>query len=82
MYLKYVFLLIILLLVLKSYISVENFDNCSEIQNIYNSRLEYFKNNKYGLMLGYNPNDYIYKTLMMKSDDPLPVNANYWYNKY
>ena len=82
MYLKCMFLLVILLLVLKSYISVENFENCSEIQNIYNSRLEYFKNNKHGLMLGYNPNDYIYKTLMMKSDDPLPVNANYWYNKY
>ena len=82
MYLKCMFLLVILLLVLKSYISVENFDNCSEIQNIYNSRLEYFKNNKHGLMLGYNPNDYIYKTLMMESDDPLPVNANYWYNKY
>jgi len=82
MYLKCMFLLVILLLVLKSYISVENFENCSEIQNIYNSRLEYFKNNKHGLMLGYNPNDYIYKTLMMESDDPLPVNANYWYNKY
>ena len=82
MYLKYVFLLVILLLVLKSYISVENFENCSEIQNIYNSRLEYFKNNKHGLMMGYNPNDYIYKTLMMESDEPLPVNANYWYNKY
>ena len=82
MYLKCMFLLVILLLVLKSYISVENFENCSEIQNIYNSRLEYFKNNKHGLMLGYNPNDYIYKTLMMESDEPLPVNANYWYNKY
>ena len=82
MYLKCMFLLVILLLVLKSYISVENFENCSEIQNIYNSRLEYFKNNKHGLMMGYNPNDYIYKTLIMKSDDPLPVNANYWYNKY
>ena len=82
MYLKCMFLLVILLLVLKSYISVENFENCSEIQNIYNSRLEYFKNNKHGLMMGYNPNDYIYKTLMMESDDPLPVNANYWYNKY
>ena len=80
MYLKCMFLLVILLLVLKS--SIEGYDNCSEIQNIYNSRLEYFKNNKHGLMLGYNPNDYIYKTLMMESDDPLPVNANYWYNKY
>ena len=80
MYLKCIFLLVILLLVLKS--SIEGYDNCSEIQNIYNSRLEYFKNNKHGLMLGYNPNDYIYKTLMMESDDPLPVNANYWYNKY
>ena len=68
MYLKCMFLLVILLLVLKSFISVEGYDNCSEIQNIYNSRLEYFKNNKHGLMMGYNPNDYIYKTLMMKSD--------------
>ena len=80
MYLKCIFLLVILLLVLKS--SIEGYDNCSEIQNIYNSRLEYFKNNKHGLMIGYNPNDYIYKTLMWKSEDPLPVNANYWYNKY
>ena len=80
MYLKCIFLLVILLLVLKS--SIEGYDNCSEIQNIYNSRLEYFKNNKHGLMMGYNPNDYIYKTLMMESDEPLPVNANYWYNKY
>ena len=82
MYLKCMFLLVILLLVLKSYISVENFENCSGIQNIYNSRLEYFKNNKHGLMMGYNPNDYIYKTLMMESDEPLPVNANYWFHKY
>ena len=82
MYLKCVFLLVILLLILKSFISVEGYDNCTDIQNIFNSRLEHFKGEKHGLMLGYNPNDYIYKTLIMESDDPLPVNANYWFHKY
>ena len=81
MYLKCVFVIVILLLVLKFYISVEGYDNCSEIQNIYNSRLEYIKNNKHELMMGYNPNGYIYKSLMNKSGVPLPVNANYWNNK-
>lgn len=58
----------------------ETFENC--IEYAYNNNLQVFKNNPAKMSLGYNPNDYIYKTLLMVSDDPLPVNANFFNNKY
>ena len=58
----------------------ETFENC--IENVYNNNLEVFKKNQGKMSLGYNSNDYIYKTLIMSSDVPLPVNANFFYNKY
>ena len=82
MYLKCVLLLIILLFILKSFMLVENYDNCLDTPNIYNAQLERFKKAQNPLLLGYNPNDYIYKTLIMESDIPLPVNANYWFHEY
>tara|TARA_B100001109_G_C18746191_1_gene419042 strand:- start:519 stop:767 length:249 start_codon:yes stop_codon:yes gene_type:complete len=82
MYLKCLLLIILFLIILKPLISVEGFDNCTNTPNIFNSHLENLKKQKHPLLLGYNPNDYIYKTLLMESKVPLPVNANYWYHKY
>lgn len=56
----------------------ETFDNC--IENVYNNNLEVFKKNQGKMSLGHNSNEYIYKTLIMSSDEPLPVNANFFYN--
>ena len=58
----------------------ETFKNC--IEYAYYNNLQVFKSNQGKMSLGYHPNDYIYKTLLMKSDDPLPVNANFFNNKY
>ena len=59
----------------------EAFNNC-EILNYHNSKLNNIKKKQAKMDLGYNPNDYIYKTLLMDSDIPVPVNANYWFHKY
>ena len=60
---------------------IEGFNNCA-ILNYYNSKLNSIKNYQAKMDLGYSPNDYIYKTLLMDSDIPVPVNANYWFHKY
>ena len=44
--------------------------------------LEEIKKNKGEVLLGYNSNDYVYKTLMLTSKEPLPVNANFFLGKY
>ena len=82
MYYKYLSLFIIFYFIIRLIDKKEPFDNCKNISNIYNERLEYFKEKKSNLLLGYHPNNYIYKTLLMESDDPIPVNANYWFHEY
>lgn len=79
MYFKVLFLFVILVILLKNII--EGYNNCS-ILNYHNTRLNIIKDSKMTMDLGYNPNDYIYKTLLMESDKPLPVNANYWFHEY
>lgn len=79
MYFKIIFILMILML---SFTKIsEGFDNCG-ILNYYNSRLANLKKKQTTMNLGYNSNDYIYKSLLMESDEPLPVNANFWFHKY
>ena len=60
----------------------ENFDNCKNTPEIYKKIQEKIKKNNVKQLLGYTPNNYIYKTLIMESDDPLPVNSNYWFHEY
>ena len=60
----------------------ENFDNCKNTPEIYKNVQEKIKKNTVRPLLGYTPNNYIYKTFIMKSDDPLPVNSNYWFHEY
>ena len=79
MYFKVLFLLVIIVILLKNII--EGYNNCA-ILNYHNTRLNIIKDSKMTMDLGYNPNDYIYKTLLMESDEPLPVNANYWFHEY
>lgn len=79
MFFKLVMIIFILILVFNKDIK-ESFQNC--IEYAYNNNLQVFKKNQGKMSLGYNPNDYIYKTLLMQSDDPLPVNANFFNNKY
>lgn len=59
----------------------EGFDNCG-ILNHYNSKLNSIKEKQARMDLGYNTNEYIYKSLLMESDEPLPVNANFWFHEY
>ena len=79
MFFKLVMIILMVILMINKDIK-ETFENC--IEYAYNNNLQVFKNNPAKMLLGYNPNDYIYKTLLMVSDDPLPVNANFFYNKY
>lgn len=79
MYFKIIFIIMIIIL---SFTNItEGYDNC-EILNYHNSKLNSIKDYPAKMDLGYNPNDYIYKTLLMDSDIPVPVNANYWFHKY
>ena len=83
MYYKWLFLFLILFFIIYSCNNKkENFDNCPGISGLYNDRINFLKNKKYGLLLGFNPNDYIYKTLLMDSNEPIPVNANFWLKKF
>ena len=79
MFFKLVMIILMVILMINKDIK-ETFKNC--IEYAYNNNLQIFKNNQGKMSLGYNPNDYIYKTLLMVSDDPLPVNANFFNNKY
>ena len=70
------------MIIMLSFINItEGFNNCG-ILNHYNSKLNSIKEKQARMDLGYNPNNYIYKTLLMESDEPLPVNANYWFHEY
>jgi len=80
MYYKWLFLLIIII-VFTNRIK-ENFDNCFDCNECYNNRLQDIQKKNKRQLLGYNPNDYIYKIFLMDSEEPLPVNANFWINKY
>ena len=79
MYFKIIFIIMIIIL---SFTNItEGYGNCG-ILNYYNSKLNSIKRKQTKMDLGYSSNDYIYKTLLMDSDIPLPVNANYWFHKY
>ena len=83
MYYKWLFLLIFLIIfICKLKKSKENFDNCSDCNEYYSNRLRDIQQINLRQLLGYHPNDYIYKMFLMDSDEPLPVNANYWFHKY
>ena len=60
---------------------IEGLNNCA-ILNYYNSKLNSIKNFKAKMDLGYTPNNYIYNSFLVKSGDPLPVNANFWFHEY
>ena len=83
MYYKWLLLLVFLIIfICKLKKSKENFDNCSDCNEYYSNRLQDIQQINLRQLLGYHPNDYIYKMFLMDSDEPLPVNANYWFHKY
>ena len=73
----WLFLLIMILYLCKK--NKESFSNCPMKHYL---KQEKILKNSVRPMLGYNPNDYIYKTFLMESDEPLPVNANFWFHEY
>ena len=78
----FLFFLIIFIIFICKYNNKENFDNCSDCNEYYSNRLQDIQKRNLRPLLGYHPNDYIYKMLLMDSDEPLPVNANFWFHEY
>lgn len=70
------------MLILILYLCKKNKENFSNCPMKYYLKQEQILNNNVRPMLGYNPNNYIYKTFLMESDEPLPVNANFWFHEY
>ena len=84
MYYKWLLLLVFLIIFICKFKlkKKENFDNCSDCNEYYSNRLQDIQQINLRQLLGYHSNDYIYKMFLMDSDEPLPVNANYWFHKY
>ena len=73
---------VLLLLLLIQYISNlrESYVNCPKL---YNDQLNKIKSQEYlDELRGYTPNDYLYLTENVVTDEPLPVNVNFFLNKY
>jgi len=75
-----IFFMILISLLFINLFNKEGYIDCKSL--LYNKNLEEIKKNKGEVLLGYNSNDYIYKTLMLTSKEPLPVNANFFLGKY
>ena len=75
-----IFLMILITLLFINLFNKEGYKDCIGLS--YNKNLEEIKKNKGEVLLGYNSNDYVYKTLMLTSKEPLPVNANFFLGKY
>lgn len=75
-----IFFMILISLLFINLFNKEGYTDCKS--KLYNKNLEEIKKNKGEVLLGYNSNDYIYKTLMLTSKEPLPVNANFFLGKY
>lgn len=75
-----IFFIILISLLFINLFNKEGYTDCKGLS--YNKNLEEIKKNKGEVLLGYNSNDYIYKTLMLTSKEPLPVNANFFLGKY
>tara|TARA_B100001093_G_C26188145_1_gene742756 strand:+ start:271 stop:522 length:252 start_codon:yes stop_codon:yes gene_type:complete len=75
-----IFFIILISLLFINLFNKEGYKDCKS--ELYNKNLEEIKKNKGEVLLGYNSNDYIYKTLMLTSKEPLPVNANFFLGKY
>ena len=75
-----IFFMILITLLFINLFNKEGYKDCKGL--LYNKNLEEIKKNKHEVLLGYNSNDYIYKTLMLTSKEPLPVNANFFLGKY
>ena len=82
MYYKWLLLLVFLIIFICKLKKKENFDNCSDCNEYYSNRLQDIQQINLRQLIGYHPNDYIYKMFLIDSDKPLPVNANYWFHKY
>ena len=82
MYYKWLLLLVFLIIFICKLKKKENFDNCYDCNEYYSNRLQDIQQINLRQLIGYHPNDYIYKMFLMDSDEPLPVNANYWFHKY
>ena len=82
MYYKWLLLLVFLIIFICKLKKKENFDNCSDCNEYYSNRLQDIQQINLRQLLGYHPNDYIYKTYLMESGEPLPVNANFWFHHY
>ena len=81
---QYLFLLLLIILLFHLNNNIkEGFDGC-EIH--YNNRLQKIfekgKGRQSYPMRGYTGNEYLYKMEFMDSDDPIPVNANFFLGKY
>jgi len=75
-----VYVLVLILII--SYISNlrENYINCPKL---YMDQLNKIKSQEYlDELRGYTPNDYLYLTENVDIDVPLPVNSNFFLNKY
>ena len=76
-------LLIILLLCLNKNKLYESYYNCpNNIVNLNHKLQTLLKKSKNNPMRGYTKNEYLYKMEILESKDPLPVNANFFLNKY
>ena len=50
--------------------------------SINSSELISITTNNVNQLLGYTPNEHLYRIMEFKSSEPLPVNANFFNNKY
>ena len=76
-------LLLLLLLCLNKNKIYETYSNCPNNILHFNHNLQrLFKKSKSYPMRGYTNNDYLYKMEILQSKDPLPINANFFLNKY
>ena len=76
---------VLLLLLLIQYISNlrESYVNYISCPKMYNDQLNKIKSQEYlDELRGYTPNDYLYLTENVVTDEPLPVNVNFFLNKY
>jgi hypothetical protein len=71
MYYRFLFLLIIILLIFKY--NKEPFDI-----NYYSCNLDNIKSKTVSQSPGYSKNTHMYKVLLKTGDEPSPVNANFW----
>lgn len=83
MYFENLLLFFIIFFLLSSVFIREGFENCDNLVDPLGKHLDGLrKKNNVDQLLGYTPNEHLYHVLEYKSSNPLPVNANFFNNKY